>query len=370
MKRDGVRRGAGALLLCACALLSCGKGVEPPEESPGLVTVTDSVGRVVRVPCPAARVVCRGPGVLRLVYLDAVDAVAAIESGFEKNFPAGRPYRIARPELDRLPVVGAAAPCPQPNPEAILRVRPQVVFISHVEARVADTLQEQAGVPVVVLNYGPLGTFDAAELRRSLRIAGRILGREKRAEEVVRFIDACRKDLLQRSASVPDGEKPTVYVGGIGYKGTHGITSTERRFPLFELLRIRSVVDDGQGKAAHIFVDKEMLVERDPEVIFIDEGGLQAVRNDYRKNGRWYGLLSAVKAGRLYGILPYNFYQTNIGTALADAYYIGKILYPRAFADVDPAAKADEIYTFLVGKPVYAAMAGRWGGFGRISLSP
>ncbi len=43
----------------------------------------------------------------------------------------------------------------------------------------------------------------------------------------------------------------------------------------------------------------------------------------------------------------------NFETTLANAYYIGKILYPEAFSDIDPAAKADEIYTFVDGSPVY-----------------
>ncbi len=32
---------------------------------------------------------------------------------------------------------------------------------------------------------------------------------------------------------------------------------------------------------------------------------------------------------------------------------MGKVLYPDRFKDVNPEKKADEIYTFLVGKPVY-----------------
>ena len=44
------------------------------------------------------------------------------------------------------------------------------------------------------------------------------------------------------------------------------------------------------------------------------------------------------------------------GSTLANAYYIGKILYPDRFNDIDPVQKADEIYTFLVGKPVFKDM--------------
>jgi iron complex transport system substrate-binding protein len=61
--------------------------------------------------------------------------------------------------------------------------------------------------------------------------------------------------------------------------------------------------------------------------------------------------------------MPYNWYANNYDTVLADAYYVGKILYPEQFADVDPAAKANEIYTMLDGKPVYTEMKAIFGGF-------
>jgi iron complex transport system substrate-binding protein len=41
---------------------------------------------------------------------------------------------------------------------------------------------------------------------------------------------------------------------------------------------------------------------------------------------------------------------------LANGYFVGKVLCPERFEDVDPAAKADEIFTFLVGKPVFSVM--------------
>ncbi len=44
------------------------------------------------------------------------------------------------------------------------------------------------------------------------------------------------------------------------------------------------------------------------------------------------------------------------GSVLANGYFVGKVLYPERFEDVDPGAKADEIFTFLVGKPVFSVM--------------
>jgi len=53
---------------------------------------------------------------------------------------------------------------------------------------------------------------------------------------------------------------------------------------------------------------------------------------------------------------------------IADAYYIGKVLYPEQFSDVDPEKKADEIFTMFVGKPVYTDLKGPLGGFEKIEI--
>jgi len=77
--------------------------------------------------------------------------------------------------------------------------------------------------------------------------------------------------------------------------------------------------------------------------------------------------LKAFANRRVYTLPPFNWYTTNIGTALADAYAIGKLLYEEHFKHVDPEQKADEIYTFLVGKPVYQEMEKAYGPIGRIA---
>ena len=44
---------------------------------------------------------------------------------------------------------------------------------------------------------------------------------------------------------------------------------------------------------------------------------------------------------------------SNLETALADAYYAACILYPEQFKDVDPVAKAGEIFEMLLGANPY-----------------
>ena len=124
------------------------------------------------------------------------------------------------------------------------------------------------------------------------------------------------------------------------------------QYPPLEAINAHNVVDE-IGKEGSISIDREKLVSWDPEILFIDAGGLQLVEDDYRKNPNYYESLSAVKNGKIYSLIPYNWYWTNIDTAIADAYYAGKVVYPDKFKDIDPIQKADEIYQKLLGKDLY-----------------
>ena len=59
---------------------------------------------------------------------------------------------------------------------------------------------------------------------------------------------------------------------------------------------------------------------------------------------------------------------SNLETALADAYYAGTVIYPEQFADIDIAEKADEIFTMLLGEPVYDDLVENGYAFRQIQL--
>jgi iron complex transport system substrate-binding protein len=157
-------------------------------------------------------------------------------------------------------------------------------------------------------------------------------------------------------------------VGGIGFKGTHGIESTQGGFPPLDAIRAVNVADE-TGRKGSMMVEKEKILAWDPDIVFIDGGGLPLVKEDYGKDPGFYRSLRAVSEGRVFMYLPYNYYTTNVDTAVADAYFMGKVIFPEAFEDVDPVAKADEIYRFLLGKDLYDQMARDFGGFGPVDLS-
>lgn len=241
--------------------------------------------------------------------------------------------------------------------------KPEVIFWTYTIKGSADSLQQKTGIPVVVLNYGDLDNQKSV-FYEALRLAAKVLGKQARAEQLIGYIEATIKNLGDRTQNTPQNE--TVYVGGVSYRGSHGITSTEPEYAPFKYVNAKNVA---AGIALeHVFIEKEKLIQWNLAKIFIDSGGYDLVMNDLAPGSVLAQSLQAVKNGQLYTVLPYNWYTTNFETVLAGAFYIGKVLYPDQFTDINPEVKADEIYTKFVGKGVYAGMKKMYGGFRRVEI--
>jgi len=362
-----MKRLAAIFVLIALIFSGCVQQ-EQKQTVEGKIKVTDLAGRSVEVPKNVEKIVAIGPGALRLVvYLQAADMVVGVENA-EKTWEVyTRPYRLANPQFAELPTIGVGGPeDPQPNVEEILKVKPDVIF-AVVSAQYAENLQEKTGIPVIVLNYGTLGNFRTTELFDSIRLMGKVLGKEKRAGEVIAYIEGVVKDLNERTMNA---EKPSkVYVGALGFKGQHGIQSTNCRFPPFEVNNITSEnIACRVNTTAHVFIDKEFLLKEQPEIIFLDLGNLHLVKEDYSKDRSFYQSLEAFREGNVYGIYSFNFYNTNVEQALVNSYWVGKVLYPQNFADTDIKEKANEIYRFFVGKELYDQISSKYGELGKIDV--
>jgi len=331
--------------------------------------VTDLAGREVTVPERVERVVAIGPGALRLVvYAGGSDKVVGVED-LETRPPAARPYILAHPELLELPIIGAGGPDSTPDAERLLGVEPDVIFAAQIaDADAAEKLQAATGIPVLVVTYGSLGSFDEPFFV-SLDLVGTVLDTTEDSDRVATYIQDAIDDLDSRTADIDEADKPTVFVGGLGFKGAHGLESTQADYPPFTAIRARSVVAEEIDQPGSVMIDKEKLLEWNPEYLFVDHSGLSLVREDVATNRALYEELSAVKEDRVYSQLPFNYYWTNVEVALANAYFAGTVMFPEQFSDVEPAAKADEISTALVGAPVHEQLTEIFGGgFGRVDL--
>lgn len=341
------------LLLCVLVVSLVVPGYSEAE----MKTVEDALGRTMQVPEEVERIVGLEAGALRVItYLEATEMVVGVEN-FEKR-DRKRPYRLAHPKLAERPNLG---PIHGGDPELIVAAQPEVIFWSYATKRKADDLQSKTGIPVFVLNPGPPRTMGREDLYSALRRVGKAIDAEARAEEVIGFIEG-EIAKLRKLGKAKKREGVDAYVGGIGQKGAHGISSTEPSYPPFSFIGLTNAA--GEVGTEHAMVSEEKVIQWNPDYLFVDAAGLSLVKKDLEEPQ--FRSLAAVRQERAYRLLPYNYYTTNFGTLLADAYYIGKTVYPGAFAGVNPVREANRIYEFLVGEPVYKPMEEIFGGFGKV----
>lgn len=355
------------MVISVVMLLSGCSGEELTGSESGTISITDSLGRTVTIPSDADSFVAIGPGCLRLYcYVGDVSKIVGVEQQELTDGAYGRPYAHANPELLNLPIIGPGGPGNAPDAEKLIEVAPDVILsLYNSDMAAVDELQTKTNIPVVALSYGWTEVFDP-QTHNSIEIIGKVIGAEERASEVIAFFDECQKDLAERTAGISEADKPGVYLGAQSMRGTHGIESTSGGYSLFTAVNARNAVDEA-GIHEYVMLDKEKLLELDPDIIFLDAAGLANVKDDYSSSPAFYNGLSAFKTGQVYLQLPYNYYYTNIDLALCDAYYIGSIVYPEAFGDIEITAKADEIFTELLGKALYDEMAEEcYGGFQKL----
>ncbi|MBO4318505.1 MAG: ABC transporter substrate-binding protein, partial [Mailhella sp.] len=216
---------AAALLVSLC--VPAGTSAAEPAK----VTVTDMIGRTVDVvPGSYKRVVCIGAGALRMYsYIGDTALLGGVEdidnttlAKRPKMFDStARPYMLAfGSRFAELPSCGVGGPNAQAaEAEKILSCSPDIVISEYEDVQKEDALQEQLGVPVVTLKSGPGGVFDQ-NFFGTLRLLGTIFQNSEKAESLIRFIEKERADISGRTAGIPEAEKPSVYICGLGNWGT------------------------------------------------------------------------------------------------------------------------------------------------------
>ena len=351
-----------ALLAVFAVLISAGcVTTDSPGDSEGMVTITDAFGREVSIPENPEKIAVVGSGSMRyFVYLgidlDDVCAVDYQDSKLNIETVNVRPYALANPEILEIPEVGAAKGVV--DNEKLLMSGADILFMggaSSSNAEVANEIQEKTGIPVVMFYTGNYVT-DAEKIQDTLLMLGDILDKEQRAKDLIAYFDAVEADLKKRVAGLSAEE--TVYVGGVSYNGVHGLDGTDPTYYPFAVLNIKNAAAEvtSVSQTGYAQISKEKLLEWDPDFILVDLSTLTAAEGGALvelKNDPSYRELTAVKNSMVYTVNPHTSMNVNHETTLANAYFIGKLLYPEQFEDIDPVKKADEIYTFVVGEPVF-----------------
>lgn len=317
-------------------------------ETGDLRRLVDGKGREVEVPAKVERVVCVGVGALRYSsYVGAAERMVGVEEHETKQSLARLYNYVNYEHFKDLPITGTNG---APLAEEIIKVQPDVIVMSFSSKEDADALSQKTGRPVFVVP-GSDTTLDANSYE-TIRLLGELYGLEERAQEVTDYLKGIEEDLDRRTASIPEEDKPSTYVGGVSFQGNHGFDGTEANYGPFRLIHAKNLADTTDQKGAFT-VDKEKILEWDPEVIFLDYNGLDLVQEDLAANPSYYASLQAIQKGKVYSQVSFRSFASNLETALVDAYYCGSILYPEAFQDITLSDKAGEIFTELLGQNPY-----------------
>ena len=343
-----------SLLLALVMVLGfCAFGGEAMAEDE--ITITDMIGREVTVtPGSYQRVVCIGAGALRMYsYIGDVSLLCGVEdidntslAERPKMFDAvARPYMLAYGEsFTSLPSCGVGGPQAQTaEAEKILACNPDIVISEYEDVEKEDALQEQLGVPVITLKSGAGGVFDEAFLG-TLRLLGQVFGSEEKAETLIGFIEAERAEIEKRTADIPEEEKPSVYICGLGNWGTTNHLMTAQNYIAFTVANIKNVVTDLAAPGIQaIEKEKFTALGENMDIIIMDAAAVKNIKPLYAEDPAMFDTCKAWLSGEVYLEMAYNAYYTNYEIALVNTWFIAKSVYPDQFADIDINAKLSEV---------------------------
>lgn len=233
------------------------------------------------------------------------------------------------------------------NFEELMKYEPDAVYTFPRESEL--TQLKKAGVPA--LAGSSTKTLD--ELKQQVRDYADTLGGDapKRAEQYCQYFDAKLAMLKEKTAGLSEEERPKVYYAGVDVLTTYGKYSD--MMEVIEAAGGTPVSKDlDAGNRAQI--NYEQLMAWDPDVIFIDHGGMndgetvEQLKQDITNNNA-YAAITAVKNGEIY-LSPSGVFYWDMGIQkILLAMNMAKTLHPDIFASLDMEAEVMNFYQTFYG---------------------
>jgi iron complex transport system substrate-binding protein len=364
-----LRRILGAVSLAAALLVA----ISPAQAEK--VAVTDVLGRKVEVEAPVQRVIL-GEG-RQMYFVAALDRDEPFKRvvGWRDDLPKADPdsykaYLVRYPGIAKLPTFGGMKEGAFDIEQAIA-LKPDVLVLN-VEAKIASdeaSLVEKlaaVGIPVVYVDFREK-PFQNTE--PSMRLIGKLFGKEAIAEDFVSFRAAEIARITQRLAKVPNLKKPVVMIERAGgYSDDCCMSFGNENFG--KMVEIAG----GRNLAADLIpgtfgtVNAEAVVAANPEVVIVTGGNWSA----YVPNGAWVGLgpgsdlpearrrlaalakrpafvqTQAVRNGRVHAIW-HQFYNSPYQFVAIQE--IATWLHPELFKDIDASATLKTLHERFLPLP-------------------
>lgn len=254
--------------LTALALVggACSSGTGSDENAADLGAADQAAG------APQA-IVSLSPTTTEMLYaVGAGDAVVAVDD--QSDYPAG------------VPVTDLSGYTP--NLEAILSYEPDLVVLTDDNGDVVDGL-ERSGVEVLVLPAAE--TLD--DTYTQLEQVGAATGNIGEAAEVV---SRMQTEIAEIVASVPERETPLTYFHELD-ETYYTVTDATYIGEVYSLLGLTSIAT---GDTAYPQLSEEVILEADPDFIFLADGQCCGVTPQVVGQRPGWGGLAAVREGRVH----------------------------------------------------------------------
>ena len=299
--------------------------------------ITDALGRKVIVPenLDGGIVTIGSTGPLRFLSLfDVYDNIIEVDKGDVTDNKNGRAYSYAY-RYDAITSYHADNALDSETVEKIVSKNSSLIVTT---VGVWNNFSENFGTlasqcTVLVLNNqdmkamfkddGSLADYFAD----NVNMLGTMLGKEKRAAEVISGIESIMGDLKSLSTSSKEG----VYVAGVTISGSNTLNTT---FPVYLPLDLINATNayNGDSTANKVVLNVESLATMDINLVVIDPSSSDklAEADSQLVMQYLYGINNDSNAGndvKLYVTVPIVWDSINYDCALASAYYLDYLLY-------------------------------------------
>ncbi len=318
---------------------------EAAPSASGPIVIVDDTGHEETFEAPPQRIVVAGRAtfIVANTLLTFPEGRERMVTGESRGIQSMEFYKIIAPNLDPEKFLETDA-----GPEQIAAFDPDVVLMKSYMAEKLGPPLEELGIPYVALNLETPEQFYA-----DLRLLGKLLGNEPRAEEIVAFYQNKLAELEQRRADV--GEKPRVLVVSYSDKGGE----VAFKVPPADWIQTTETVMAGgdpiwaadvQGGGWNV-VNFEQIAAWQPEIVFViaynqDTAEIAA---KLRADENWASL-PAGKNGAIYGF-PADYYSWDTPDPhwLLGVIWMSKKIHPDAYGDLDLMAELHDFYRTLYG---------------------
>lgn len=343
LKGGACAAGAIALAGAAGTMLS---GCEALQGD--LRTVTDMGGREVAVPETVERVFCSNPiGTVDLYLLDP-----ALLVGW--NFrPSGDNRKYIPDEYLNLPSLGVwMGSGATPNDEEIVKQNPQAILCywtaDDVGASMADTVRDETGVPVLLIDY------DIRSAAEMYRYVGQLVNRQERAEELAAYCEDKLGFIAERASGIPEADRKSIYLAqGVGGLSTDPVGSMHVTDAL-ELMNTANVADlpgtEGQGMGMPS-VNLEQIIQWDPDAVLVSEYSMSDSESsnlygEILADANWQNV-RCVREGAVHRLpqSPFAWFGRPPSVVrILGCLLVMKLLYPAHMEDIDLVEETREFY--------------------------